>query len=126
MAIVLSAYPTKRSRLGNAVGLDTPASAIDLLASLADAGYAVDDVPTDGDELMMRLADGMTYESESLTPAQLGAAVGRLDGEPPTPRGSRVCPTMPAPRSRASGGRRRAGSASTAATWCSAASTWAT
>ena len=27
VAIVLSAYPTKRSRLGNAVGLDTPASA---------------------------------------------------------------------------------------------------
>ena len=28
VALVLSAYPTKRARLGNAVGLDTPASAI--------------------------------------------------------------------------------------------------
>ena len=35
VAIVLSAYPTKRARLGNAVGLDTPASAIALLARAA-------------------------------------------------------------------------------------------
>ena len=31
IAIVLSAYPTKHSRIGNAVGLDTPASAVVLL-----------------------------------------------------------------------------------------------
>ncbi len=52
MAVVLSAYPTKRSRLGNAVGLDTPASAIDLLHALADAGYEVGEFPADGDSLM--------------------------------------------------------------------------
>ena len=34
VALVLSAYPTKRSRLGNAVGLDTPASVLALLAAL--------------------------------------------------------------------------------------------
>ena len=34
----MSAYPTKRSRLGNAVGLDTPASVIELLHALRDAG----------------------------------------------------------------------------------------
>ena len=38
VAIVLSAYPTKRSRLGNAVGLDTPASAMALLDALARPG----------------------------------------------------------------------------------------
>src|SRR6202789_2065653 len=31
LALVLSAYPTKHSRVGNAVGLDTPASAVRLL-----------------------------------------------------------------------------------------------
>jgi cobaltochelatase CobN len=81
VAIVLSAYPTKRSRLGNAVGLDTPASAIGLLAALAEAGYRVDDVPTTGDALMARLADGLTYDADTLTAAELSAAVGRLDGE---------------------------------------------
>ncbi len=81
VAIVLSAYPTRRSRLGNAVGLDTPASALVLLDALAAAGYRVEDRPSDGDTLMSRLADGLTYEAESLTGPQLGQAVGRLAGE---------------------------------------------
>src|SRR2546430_8249464 len=38
VAIVLSAYPTKRSRLGNAVGLDPPASVVQLLDALRPAG----------------------------------------------------------------------------------------
>ena len=80
IAIVLSAYPTKRSRLGNAVGLDTPASAIVLLDALAAAGYRVDHPPADGDALMARLADGLTYEAEELSAAQLAMAVGTLDG----------------------------------------------
>ncbi|MEV7089763.1 cobaltochelatase subunit CobN [Streptomyces sp. NPDC093085] len=39
IALVLSAYPTKHSRIGNAVGLDTPASAVALLRRLRDEGY---------------------------------------------------------------------------------------
>jgi cobaltochelatase CobN len=78
VAVVLSAYPTKRSRLGNAVGLDTPASAIDLLHALAGAGYEFGDVPADGDALMAALADGLTYDRPQLTPHQVGLAPGRL------------------------------------------------
>src|SRR5207248_2422793 len=52
VAIVLSAYPTKWSRLGNAVGLDTPASVIELLHELHRSGYRVDRIPPDGDALM--------------------------------------------------------------------------
>ena len=80
VAIVLSAYPTKRSRLGNAVGLDTPASVIELLHELRRAGYRVDGIPADGDALMAELADGFAYDTEVLTPAQLARAPGRLDG----------------------------------------------
>ncbi len=58
IAVVLSAYPTKKSRIGNAVGLDTPASVVDLLHALRDAGYRVDRIPDDGDALMAELADG--------------------------------------------------------------------
>ncbi|MGO4254935.1 cobaltochelatase subunit CobN [Marmoricola sp. RAF53] len=43
LALVLSAYPTKHSRVGNAVGLDTPVSAIRLLRRLRDAGYDIGD-----------------------------------------------------------------------------------
>ena len=38
IAIVLSAYPTKHSRIGNAVGLDTPVSVIRLLERCARPG----------------------------------------------------------------------------------------
>ena len=41
VALVLSAYPTERSRIGNAVALDTPATLVRTLAALADAGYVV-------------------------------------------------------------------------------------
>ncbi|HEX4219054.1 MAG TPA: cobaltochelatase subunit CobN, partial [Acidimicrobiales bacterium] len=80
VALVLSAYPTKRSRLGNAVGLDTPASVIDLLHALRDAGYRVDRIPASGDDLMAELADALTYERDTLSPAQSARAVGRWPG----------------------------------------------
>ena len=43
IAVVLSAYPTKHSRIGNAVGLDTPVSTIRLLRAMRDAGYDLGD-----------------------------------------------------------------------------------
>ena len=51
IALVLSAYPTKHSRIGNAVGLDTPVSVIRLLRALREAGYDVGepgDIPGTG------------------------------------------------------------------------------
>ncbi|MFT4041579.1 MAG: cobaltochelatase subunit CobN, partial [Gordonia sp. (in: high G+C Gram-positive bacteria)] len=41
VAIVLSAYPTKHARIGNAVGLDTPRSLLRLLRALREAGYDI-------------------------------------------------------------------------------------
>ncbi|HEX2041068.1 MAG TPA: cobaltochelatase subunit CobN [Acidimicrobiales bacterium] len=77
VALVLSAYPTKRSRIGNAVALDTPASVVVLLHALRRAGYRVDRVPADGDALMAELADALTYDQGSLSTAQGEAAAGR-------------------------------------------------
>jgi cobaltochelatase CobN len=57
VVLVLSSYPTKKSRIGNAVALDTPASAVDLLHALQRAGYTIDGIPEDGDALMAELAD---------------------------------------------------------------------
>ncbi len=51
IAIVLSAYPTKHARIGNAVGLDTPVSVIRLLRAMREAGYdlgAEGDIPGTG------------------------------------------------------------------------------
>ena len=78
VGIVLTAYPTKRSRIGNAVALDTPASLLRVLDALATAGYKVAEVPDDSDAFMARLADGLTYDRPSLSADQLALAVGRL------------------------------------------------
>jgi len=56
VALVLSAYPTKHARIGNAVGLDTPASVLALLGAMRDAGYDVG--PADGPDALPGLAAG--------------------------------------------------------------------
>ncbi|MDT7579736.1 MAG: cobaltochelatase CobN, partial [Pseudonocardiales bacterium] len=45
IVLMLSAYPTKHARIGNAVGLDTPASAVAILRAMAEAGYEVGSFP---------------------------------------------------------------------------------
>ena len=79
VAILLSNYPTKHSRVGNAVGLDTPASAIRLLDALLRVGYAVEGAPEDGDDLIHSLIAAGGHDLEFLTAEQLGDAAGRLD-----------------------------------------------
>ncbi|WP_431232194.1 cobaltochelatase subunit CobN [Mycolicibacterium psychrotolerans] len=75
LALVFSAYPTKHSRIGNAVGLDTPASAVALLHALRDAGYQIGDIPgveaSDGDALMHALIERGGQDPDWLTDGQL-------------------------------------------------------
>ena len=79
VAIMLSSYPTKHSRVGNAVGLDTPASAVRLLHALRDAGYDLGDgFPEDGDTLIHTLIAAGGYDTEWLTEEQLSAAPARV------------------------------------------------
>ena len=78
IAIVLSSYPTKHSRVGNAVGLDTPASAVVLLRALRDAGYDVADFPEDGDALIHALIAAGGHDVEWLTEDQISAAPARV------------------------------------------------
>lgn len=91
LALVLSAYPTKHSRIGNAVGLDTPVSAIRLLRRLRDAGYDLgadnpvveilgrDSTDTEcGDALIHALIAAGGQDEEWLTSAQLTDAHVRI------------------------------------------------
>ncbi|HUR12889.1 MAG TPA: cobaltochelatase subunit CobN [Mycobacteriales bacterium] len=78
IALVLSSYPTKHSRVGNAVGLDTPASAVLLLRAMREAGYDVGRFPEDGDELVHTLIAAGGHDVEWLTEEQLSAAVARV------------------------------------------------
>ncbi|WP_019545881.1 cobaltochelatase subunit CobN [Streptomyces sulphureus] len=77
LALVLSAYPTKHSRIGNAVGLDTPASAVHLLRRLLGEGYDFGGEPIpgvesgEGDELIRALIEAGGHDQEWLTEEQL-------------------------------------------------------
>ncbi|WP_292652074.1 cobaltochelatase subunit CobN [Nocardioides sp.] len=90
LALVLSAYPTKHSRIGNAVGLDTPVSAIRMLRRLREEGYdlgqdnevvriidSADDTAA-GDALIHALIAAGGQDEEWLTNAQLTDAHVRI------------------------------------------------
>ncbi len=79
VAIMLSSYPTKHARVGNAVGLDTPASAVVLLRALREAGYDTGgQFPEDGDTLIHALIAAGGHDVEWLTEEQLAAAPMRV------------------------------------------------
>ena len=60
VALVLANYPNRDGRLGNGVGLDTPAGTVTVLQALAAAGYRLAGAPADGAALMDELAAGPT------------------------------------------------------------------
>lgn len=60
VAIVLANYPNRDGRIGNGVGLDTPASTINLMETLRDAGYDISGIPEHGDRLIALLQAGQT------------------------------------------------------------------
>lgn len=62
VAIVLANYPNRDGRLGNGVGLDTPAGTVAVLRALEGAGYRLEDVPADGAALMALLQQGQTND----------------------------------------------------------------
>ncbi|GAC48461.1 cobaltochelatase subunit CobN [Gordonia aichiensis] len=91
VALMLSAYPTKHARIGNAVGLDTPRSLVRLLHALRAAGYDIgpesgpDAIPgladDDSDALIHAIidrggqdADWLTEESLAANPTRVSAA----------------------------------------------------
>jgi len=60
VALIMANYPNRDGRLGNGVGLDTPAGTIEALRAMEKAGYAVGHVPENGDALMTHLMAGPT------------------------------------------------------------------
>jgi cobaltochelatase CobN len=84
IGLILSAYPTKHARIGNAVGLDTPASVIKLLDAMRASGYRIGELPETGDELFHALIaaggqdpDWLTEEKLQGNPVRIAAAAYR-------------------------------------------------
>ena len=84
VALMLSAYPTKHARIGNAVGLDTPASVVALLAAMRDAGYDIGgaELPGvadgDGDALIHAIIAAGGQDEDWLTQEQLAGNPVRI------------------------------------------------
>jgi cobaltochelatase CobN len=86
IVLMLSAYPTKHSRIGNAVGLDTPVSAIRLLRRMREAGYQIGDLPgldladdtQAGNALIHALIAAGGQDEDWLTAGQLTMAQVRI------------------------------------------------
>jgi len=66
VALILANYPNRDGRLANGVGLDTPASCLEILKTLKTAGYNVGELPGTSDGLMQQLIAGVTNDPESL------------------------------------------------------------
>jgi cobaltochelatase CobN len=78
IALILANYPNRDGRLANGVGLDTPASCIEILKALQQEGYQVEDIPQNGDELIKRLTAGVTNDPEG---RELRLVQQQLSGE---------------------------------------------
>ncbi|NBF11563.1 cobaltochelatase subunit CobN [Pseudomonas sp. Fl4BN1] len=67
IALILANYPTRDGRIGNGVGLDTPAAALNILKALHAEGYPLpDELPGSGTELIQQLLGGVSNDLDSL------------------------------------------------------------
>jgi cobaltochelatase CobN len=66
VALILANYPTRDGRIGNGVGLDTPAATLNILKAMQGEGYPVSDLPQSGTALIHALLGGVTNDPDSV------------------------------------------------------------
>ena len=84
IAFMLTNSSGKAERIGDAVGLDTPASIMKVFEAMKVCGYDFGEdgsLPSDGDELIQNLVDRCSYDEIYLTEHQLANAAGRVHSE---------------------------------------------
>lgn len=68
IALVLANYPNKNGRIGNGVGLDTPAGTVEVLHAMRKSGYEINGIPATGNALIESLLEGPTNSHKSDRP----------------------------------------------------------
>jgi cobaltochelatase CobN len=79
VALVLANYPNRDGRLGNGVGLDTPAATVVVLQALQAAGYGVGTVPESGNALIEMLQGGPTNDWRALAGREVRESLALAD-----------------------------------------------
>jgi cobaltochelatase CobN len=77
VVLILANYPTRDGRIGNGVGLDTPAAALNILRAMQAEGYPLAPLPESGTALIQALLGGVTNDLDSidLRPARQSLAL---------------------------------------------------
>ena len=79
VVFMLTNTSAKAQRIGDAVGLDSPASIIRVFEAMqADGYYLGNNLPSDGDQLIQDLVDRCSYDETFLTEGQLTNAAGHV------------------------------------------------
>jgi cobaltochelatase CobN len=73
VAIVLANYPIRDGRIANGVGYDAPQSTVEILKFLDGAGYRLNNIPSNGNQLVEALQSGPTNAAltRGESPAQM-------------------------------------------------------
>lgn len=77
VALIVANYPNRDGRIGNGVGLDTPAAAVAAIERLTADGYDVQNAPATGAELIKRLMAGPTNDHTALTSRTVTEMISR-------------------------------------------------
>ncbi|MDB5992014.1 MAG: cobaltochelatase subunit CobN [Herbaspirillum sp.] len=81
IAFIFTNSNSKASQIGNAVGLDAPASLMHILRAMQEAGYRIGDLPDSGTALIHALIDRCSYDNIYLSAQQLAQAAGRVPAQ---------------------------------------------
>ena len=80
IAFIFTNSAGKAAQIGNAVGLDAPASLWALLAAMRAAGYHIEGLPRDSNALIHALIDGGAYDQDWLSADQIARSSARVPG----------------------------------------------
>ncbi|SEW39211.1 cobaltochelatase CobN subunit [Chitinophaga sp. YR573] len=76
IALIMPNYPNKDSRLANGVGLDTPASIVEILHALQQQAYEVGEfIPKDSAELIQLITNYVTNDMDTYRPYQVSISI---------------------------------------------------
>ncbi|MEQ4489106.1 MAG: cobaltochelatase subunit CobN [Dehalococcoides mccartyi] len=82
VAIIFHNYPPRNDKIGNAFGLDSPASVWNILHSLQEAGYKLDKLPENGQEIIETIIDHATNDRRWKSLAEMAGQAAGLVSKP--------------------------------------------